>query len=54
MRPVKEVGQKASSSVKSGVKHTSNERFGGMPGKKGVGEIEKVNTPSKAPGSVRA
>jgi len=48
------IGKKATSSVKSGVLHTSNERFGGMPGKKSVEQIEKVNTPKKAPGSVRA
>lgn len=52
MRPVKEVGEKATTSVKSGVKHTNNARFGGMPGKKSVGEIEKVHTVGKAPGSV--
>lgn len=50
----KEIGKRASSSVKSGVKHTSNERFGGMPPKKGVSEIEKIHTPKSAPGSVRA
>jgi len=48
------IGQRASSSVKSGVTHTSSERFGGMPPKKSVEAIEKVNTPGNAPGSCRS
>lgn len=46
---------KAASDNKSGVKNTSYvEQLGGYPSKKTVEEIDKVNMPKNAPGSVRA
>jgi hypothetical protein len=47
--------KKASASVTSGSTHKDfQSKLGGFPGKKSVEEIEKVNTPGKAPGSVRS
>lgn len=47
--------KKAEVSVKSGHTHKNFQTvLGGMPPKKSVEEIEKVNTPGKAPGSVAA
>jgi hypothetical protein len=47
--------QKAKSDNKSGVTNKAYlEQNGGLPPKKSVEEIEKVNTPKNAPGSVRA
>jgi len=49
------IGEKATSSVKSGQNGlTGSGYLGGMPGRKSVEAIEKVNTPGNAPGSVRA
>ncbi len=46
---------KASSDVKSGKENKAfaRETLGGFPSEKEVKEINKVNTPGKAPGSVR-
>jgi hypothetical protein len=47
---------KATSDVKSGVVNTDlpSKVLGGYPSEKSVSEIERVNRPKKAPGSVRA
>lgn len=47
---------KATSDVKSGHVNTEfpGKVLGGYPGDKSVDEIERVNRPKKAPGSVRA
>jgi hypothetical protein len=48
--------KKAKSDVKSGVgsKDFATNTLGGYPASKDLKEINKANTPGKAPGSVRA